>query len=274
MYIDFQCGFGGAMIKSSKLSKDEILTKTEAVQVFSAIKKTNPNVKQDIQKLKDELINGLSRHDRKSGTWFANVYRKVLENRSKSITIESLEAAYGTMDKEIIARKLVAYYCNYGISVGAVLGSAGGILGLFTAPYATFEELTCLAYFQICLLYDLSVLYGRPIDKASNLEVYRVIKIAFGFKEHKLTDKGMKVIEEKLLKDDSQKFLYGLLKNQGAAIVRRSVKNLVSKMVPLLGRFIALFVCTAEDYKAIRIVAKRTLIFYSNINSFEVQKSS
>lgn len=256
------------MERSGKLSKDEVLTKIEAVQVFSAIKKANPNIKQDIQKLKDELINGLSRHDRKSGTWFANVYKKVLDYRGKSITLESLEAAYETKDKDLIARKLIAHYCNYGISVGAVLGSAGGILGIFTAPYATFEELTCLAYFQICLLYDLSVLYGRPIDKANNLEVYRALKIIFGFKEEELKDKRMRVIEEKLLRDESQKFLYGLLKNLGAAIVRRSVKNLVSKMIPVVGTFVALIVCTSEDYKAVRIVAKRSLNFYNSFNFF------
>jgi hypothetical protein len=247
-----------------KLDKNETLTKLEAVEVYSAIKKANPNIKKDILKLKEELISGLSRHDRKSGTWFANVYKKVVDNRGKSITLESLEAAYNTKDKELIARKLMAYYCNYGISIGAVLGSSGGILGLFTAHYATFEELTCLAYFQICLLYDLSVLYCRPIDRANNLEIYRLLKIAFGFNVHELNDKGMRVIEDKLLKDDSQKFLYGLLKNLGAAIVRSSVKNLVSKMVPVVGTIIALIVCTAEDYKAVRIVAKRSLRFYNN----------
>lgn len=253
-----------------KLGKEETLTKFEAVEVFSAIKKANPNIKQDIIKLKAELISGLSRHDRKSGTWFANVYKKVVDTRGKSITLESLETAYNTKDKELIARKLVAYYCNYGISIGAVLGSAGGILGLFTAPYATFEELTCLAYFQICLLYDLSVLYGRPMDFANNLEIYRLLKIAFGFKTHELNDKGMKIIEEKLLRDESQKFLYGLLKNLGAAIVRSSVKNLVSKMVPIVGTLVALIVCTAEDYKAVKIVAKRSLGFY---NGFDYNNS-
>lgn len=256
-----------------RLSKNETLTKLEAVEVYSAIKKANPKIKHEIIKLKDDLINGLSRHDRKSGTWFASIYKKVLDNRSKSITLESLEAAYSTKDKDIIARKLVAYYCNHGISVGAVLGSASGILGLFTAPSATFEELTCLAYFQLCLLYDLSVLYGRPLDLCNNLEIYKLLKIAFGFKAYELNEKGMKVIEEKLLKDDSQKFLYGLLKNLGAAIVRSSVKNLVSKMVPIVGKIVALIVCTAEDYKAVRIVAKRSISFYSNyfnINSFNV----
>jgi hypothetical protein len=250
-----------------KLGKNETLTKREAVEVYSAIKKANPNIKNDILKLKKELLSGLSRHDRKSGTWFANIYKKVAETRGRSITLESLESAYNSKDKTFIARKLVAYYCNYGISIGAVLGSAGGILGLFTAPSATFEELTCLAYFQICLIYDLSVLYEKPIDFMNNLEIYKMLKLAFGFKEYDMNEKGMRVIEEKLLKDDSHKFLYGLLKNLGAAIVRSSVKNLVSKMVPVIGTLVALIVCTAEDYKAVRIVAKRTLAFYNNYDN-------
>lgn len=256
----------GSEVLEIQLSKEERLTKLEALEVYRAIKKVNPKVNEDIKKLRDELIRGLSRHDRKGGTWFANIYKKVMETRSKNINLESLEAAYNTKDKDLIGRKLIAHYCNYGISVGAVLGSAGGILGLFTAAYATFEELTCLAYFQLCLMYDLSVLYERPIDEANNLEIYRLLKITFGFKEKELGDKGKRVIEEKLLKDDSQKFLYGLLKNLGAAIVRKSVKNLVSKMVPVIGTIIAMLVCTAEDYKAVKIVAKRSLSFYNNVN--------
>ena len=256
-----------------QLSKEEILTKIEALEVYRAIKSTNPKIKEDIKKLKNELISGLSRHDRRGGTWFASVYKKVVETRSKTITLEVLEAAYNTKDKEFIAGKLVAHYCNYGISVGAVLGSAGGLLGLFTAAYVTFEELTCLAYFQLCLMYDLSVLYGRPIEKVNNLEIYRLLKASFGFKEKELASKGKKVIEDKLLRGDSQRLLYGLLKNLGAAIVRKSVKNLVSKMVPLIGTIIAMLVCTAEDYKAVKTVAKRSLYFYNNssdINSLKM----
>lgn len=247
-----------------KLDKEEILTKLEAVEVYKAIRKANPNINKDIKKLKDDLVGGLSRHDRRGGAWFANIFRKVIDTRSKSITLESLETAYGTKEKELIARKLIAHYCNYGISIGAVLGSSGGILGLFTAAYITFEELTCLAYFQLCLIYDLSVLYGSPIEKANNLEIYKLLKITFGFKEEELEDRRFKVIQGKLLREDSQKLLFGLLKNLGAAIVRRSVKNLVSKMVPIIGSIIALIVCTAEDYKAVKIVAKRALVFYSS----------
>jgi hypothetical protein len=37
-------------------------------------------------------------------------------------------------------------------------------------------------------------------------------------------------------------------------------------MVPIIGTIIAMLVCTAEDYKAVKIVAKRALSFYNNVN--------
>jgi uncharacterized protein (DUF697 family) len=255
-----------------ELSKEEILTKLEALEVYRAIKNANPKLKQDIKKLRNELVSGLSRHDRKSGIWFANIYKKVLEVRSKNISLESLEIAYNTKDKELIARKLTAHYCNYGISVGAVLGSAGGVLGFLTAAYATFGEMACLTYFQLCLIYDLSVLYERPLDKANKLEIYKLLKIAFGisdkdFLSNKLddmTDKGTRLIEEKLLKGDSQKLLYGLLKNIGAAVIHKSVRNLIAKVIPLIGAISGILICTTLDYESVKSLSKKTLGFYNN----------
>jgi uncharacterized protein (DUF697 family) len=264
------------MIESEKgihtsIKKEELLSKLEAFSIFRAIKAANPKIKQDIKKLRVDILRGLSRHDRKSGIWFLTLFKKVIDLRSKTISLESLYAAYKTEDKEVIAKKLIAHYANYGIAVGATLGSAGGALGFITASYATFGEIACITYFQLSLLYDLSVLYERPIDKINNLEVYRLLQSAFSLTERdlldnkvdELVDKGTRLIEEKLQRGDSQKHLHGLLKNIGAFIVHKAAKNLMAKMIPIVGLISGAIVCITEDFCLVRELGKRTLNYYS-----------
>ena len=256
------------------IKKEDILTKFEAFEVFRAIKKSNPKIKQEIKKLRKELVSGLSRHDRLSGIWFLNLFKKVVESRSKTISLESLEAAYKTKDKEIIARKLIAYYSNYGIAVGAILGSSGGFLGFLTAAYATFGEIACLSYFQLSLIYDLSVLYERPLDKANNLEVYNLLRKALSISDQdmsnnkvdELVDKGSKLIKEKLYKNDPQ-VLHGLMKNIGAAVIHKASKNLIAKMIPLFGVVSGTLVCITEDYKSVKGLGKITTNFYNSVEA-------
>jgi hypothetical protein len=201
-----------------------------------------------------------------------NLFIKVLENRSKSISLGTLEAAYKTKNKDIISKKLSAYYSNYAIAVGAILGSSGGVLGFVTAAYATFGEIVCLTYFELCLMYDLSVLYEKPLDKVSYLEIYKLLKTAYNLNEQEfvnekveeLVDRGVKHIEEKLIKNDSQKLFFGLLKNLGAAIMRKTMKNFIAKIIPLAGIVSGTLICTAADYRTMRYLGKRTVNFYKD----------
>lgn len=259
-----------------KKNNEEMLTKLQALAVYRAIKKANPKVKQDIKKLKSDIIRGLSRHDRKSGVWFANLYKRIVETRSKIVSLESLTTAYETEDKEIIAKKLIAYYGNYGIAVGKILGASGGILGFITAAYSTFGEIACLTYFQLSLIYDLSILYERPLEKTNYLEVYKILQMVFHSNEvdydegkvDELVDKGKKLINDKLEKNDSQKHFQGLLKNLGAAAIHKARKNLISKMIPVFGIIIGMLVCITIDFYEIKCTGKETQDFYERLYNF------
>lgn len=255
-------------------NKEELLTKVEAIGIYRALIKANPKVKKDIKKLRVDIVRGLSRHERKSGVWFANLFKKTIETRSRMVSLESLIAAYKTEDKELIAKKLTAYYSNYGIAVGAILGSSGGVLGFITASYSTFGEIACLTYFKLSLLYDLSVLYERPIDKANNLEIYKLLQTAFNINESDLSEmkvdglavKGNKLMEEKLQRNDSHKYLQGLLKNMGAEIVRKAVKNLMSKLLPIVGIFSGALVCITLDFYEVKLTGKMVRGLYKDLN--------
>lgn len=266
----------GPMKKKSQavdiIKKEEKLSKFQALSIYRAMIKANPKVKMDIKKLKYELLIGLSRHDRLSGIWFLNVYKKVIEMRSKNITLEALIEAYKTEDKAIIARKLIAYYSNLGIVTGVILVSSAGFLGFITEAYSTFSEIACLVYFQLSLIYDLSVLYERPLDQANSLDIYKVLRASFGITEKdlnngkvdELVDKGDKFIEDKLSKNDSQ-VLQSLLKNLGVTIYFKAVKNFIAKAIPLIAVITGTLACITSDYEAVKIFGSRSVKVYSSI---------
>jgi hypothetical protein len=77
-----------------------------------------------------------------------------------------------------------------------------------------------------------------------------------------LVDRGVRHIEDKLLKDDSQKLFYGLLKNLGAVIIRKTVKNFIAKIIPLVGAVSGTIICTAENYRKMRCLGRRTERYY------------
>jgi len=253
------------------IKKEEKLTKFQALGVYIAFNKANPGVKVELKKLKHDLLHGLSRHDRASGIWFLNVYKKVIEIRSKNISLETLTEAYKTDDKNIIAKKLLAYYSNYGIATGVILGSSAGLLGFVSAAHSTFGEIVCLAYFQLSLIHDLSILFERPFINANNLEIYRVLKASFDISEKdlingkidELVDKGDKFIEEKLLKNDSQ-VIQSVLKNLGVAIYFKAEKNFIPKAVPIFAYISAPLACITSDYESVKAFGKRTLKIYDN----------
>lgn len=254
------------------IKKEEKLTKFQALSVYRAFKHANPGIKTEIKKLKHELLHGLSRHDRASGIWFLNVYKKVFEIRSKNISLETLMEAYKTDDKNVIAKKLLAYYSNYGIAEGVILGSSAGFLGFISEASSTFGEIVCLTYFQLSLIYDLSILFERPLIDANNLEIYRVLKASFDISEkdlirgkvYELVDKGDKFIEEKLLKNDGT-VLQSVLKNLGVAIYYKAEKNFLAKAIPILTYISGPLVCITSDYEAVKAFGKRTLNIYSGI---------
>lgn len=254
------------------IKKEDKLTKFQALSIYRAFKLANPGVKAEIKKLKHELLHGLSRHDRASGIWFLNTYKKVLEMRSKNISLEALIEAYKTDDKNVIAKKLLAYYSNYGIAQGVILGSSAGFLGFVSAASSTFGEIVCLTYFRLSLIYDLSILFERPLMDANNLEIYRVLKASFDISEkdlihgkvYELVDKGDKFIEEKLSKNDGS-VLQSVLKNLGVAIYYKAEKNFLAKSIPILTYISGPLACITYDYEAVKAFGKRTLNIYTSI---------
>jgi hypothetical protein len=103
------------------------------------------------------------------------------------------------------------------------------------------------------------------------LEIYKLLRAALGVsdldmsnnKVDTMVDKGAKLIEEKLYKNDAQ-VLQGLIKNIGVAVVRNMSKNLLAKMIPIIGIASGAFVCITEDYKLIKSLGKRTLRVYNS----------
>lgn len=251
--------------------KKNFFNKLNILRRYSIIKSENPNINEEIKKLKIDILKDISKNDKKTGSWLSKLIKRALNTHGKYVNLKNLEAKYKTTDKDIIAKKLINYYSNYAIATGAVLGSTGGFLGFFTAASATFGEMVCLTYFQLCLIYDLSVVYERKLSDVGLQEVCIVLRHAFSGKDGNIlkdsisdaVDNGAKAINNKLSSSDDLKLFQDILKELGAQIMEGSVKNLLSKVIPLFGAASGAVVCTAADYKSTRYVGKRTVEFYT-----------
>ena len=254
---------------------NSLFDKINILKRYSIIKLENPNIKEEIKKLKLDILKDLSKYDKKTGSWLSKLIKRVMNTHGKYVNLKELETKYKTEDKDIIAKKLINYYSNYAIATGAVLGSTGGILGFVTAASSTFGEMVCLTYFQLCLIYDLSVVFERKLSEVSFEEVYIVISRGLNCSDgnmikdsiNEAIDEGSKIIDNRLNKNVSSeipKFLQDMSKELGVKIMERSIRNLLSKVIPLFGAASGAVVCAASDYKSTRYVGKRIIGYYGS----------
>jgi len=253
-----------------------LFEKINILKRYSIIRLENPNIKEEIKRLKLDILKDMSKYDKKTGSWLTKLIKRVMNTHGKYVNLKELETKYKTKDKDKIAKKLIAYYSNYAIATGAVLGSTGGVFGFVTAASSTFGEMVCLTYFELCLIYDLSVVFERKLSEVSFEEVYDVLSLGLcgsdgdNFKDsiNEVIDEGGKIIDnrfnKKPLNNEIPKFLQDMSKELGVKIMERSIKNLLSKVVPLFGAASGAVVCAAADYKSTRCVGKRIIEHYGN----------
>jgi len=252
-----------------QLSKDSFKAKEK--EILKNRKKIKKECKEQIEKDKKELLRDITRPDRRSGAWFEKLLLKVLEVHAKKVNAEYFQQKYATSQKDIIAKKLIASYQDYNTAVGVVIGGAGGVGELVVAILSTFPEIALVTYNQLKLIYDLSVIYGDPVNLDDPEEVFSVLLIAFRVRISEVLkggtkfaiDKGGKLFVEKAGKRVVlRKVQHIILKSLGKKITQRSIKSIIAKAPPIIGAILGAAVCGATDYFSTKTVAKRTLYRY------------
>lgn len=242
----------------------------EEIKKIKKIKKENPNIENEISKTKKLLLKDISKKDKKSGNWFLIILQKVLDTHAKNVSFEYFREKYNTSVKDIIAKKVIYSACNYSIMTGVVLGAGGGILGIPSAIPATFGEIATLTYFQLKMIYDLSLIYDKPIDLDDPEEAYKILAIALDIKSTELLNGGIEIGMKNAGKFAVEKTgrrvvlnpIQRLLSVIGVQITQRSIKNFLSKAIPLIGIGLGGVVCSILDYKSTKRVANNSLSIY------------
>lgn len=252
------------------INDDEKITGNNINDTIKKIKTTNPQIEKEVNEMKDSLLKDISKESRRNGTWFFVVLKKVIESHANNVNAEYFQSKYKTAVKDTIAKKIINVNRNYSIITGATLGVGGGLFGLYAAIPATFGEIATLTYLQLRMIYDLSVIYDKPIDFNDPEEAYKIIKICLGIKMTETakgflaqgTKKGSEMTVGILGRRAVLRPTQDMFNAIGIKITQRAIKNAMSKMVPVAGALIGGSVCALIDYNSTKMVAKNSLSIY------------
>lgn len=132
----------------------------------------------------------------RDGGWFVRVLASALRTYAEHVDAEWFRAKYPGLPPDAVADRRIELACRYaaiegGISalaysgsVAATIGSAGALSPLsLPAGVLTFAaDLFYVTRLQLYLAYDLSILYGHPIDLDDPEDLYDLLRVAFGVK--------------------------------------------------------------------------------------------
>jgi hypothetical protein len=131
-----------------------------------------------------------------AGDWFRDLLYQTLSSYAKNVDAEYFETKYAGLNRDAIVDRRIhlaqrhaavvggVSAAGYSAAVVATIGTKGGA-SLYTIPAALAAftaDLFFLSRQQLRLAYDLSVLYGCPIDLEDPEDLFMLLRIAFGVK--------------------------------------------------------------------------------------------
>ncbi len=244
---------------------------TKKTEIKNNRKRIKEEYKEQIEKEKKEVLKDITKSDKKTGAWFVKLLSKVLDTHAKKVNAEYFQSRYPTSPKDVIAKKIIQYYQNYNMAIGVVIGGAGGIGEIYCAIISSFPEIALVAYNQLKLIYELSVVYGDPINLDDPEEALSVLLIAFDIKISEIlkkgakwgVDKGGKLIVERASKRVVlRKIQSQILQTVGKKLTQKSIKNIILKSPPIIGAIFGAIACGVTDYYTTKKVATKTLYRY------------
>lgn len=152
-------------------------------------------VRAEFQEAKEQ-VQAYTLEEIKGGLWFEQLLQRALRSYSEEVTAEYFEEKYPGLNRDAIVERRIELAQRYaalsgGVSAGiysgtvaATLGSLGGAsaVAIPAGLAAMVADLLILSRVQLRLAYDLSVLYGHPVDLDDPEDLYAFIRVAFGVK--------------------------------------------------------------------------------------------
>lgn len=242
----------------------------EIPNVYQKIEKENPKLIDEVKKTIEDVKNNFALDEEKSGNWLWKLIRLTLSSHSKNVTFDYLKNKYKATTKDILAKKIIQANLNASVVVGMISGATGGAFGIISGVPATFAELITLTNYQLKMIYELSVLYGKPVDLNNPEELYKILSIAFGMKANEvvnaaavqLVKKGAGVAFDFIGRRAFLRPAQELFAKLGVVITQRVIKNIAAKAIPLIGSATGAVICAGLDYLSTQSVASNTILIY------------
>ncbi|MGW9762425.1 uncharacterized protein (DUF697 family) [Micrococcus aloeverae] len=164
------------------------------------------------------IIQGLSLHDLKTGDWFLTLLRLGVATHARQVDAAYFRRKYPHLSPDAIADARIQLASRYAAIAGGLTASAytgalaatagsGGAASPLTMPAALTSFSLDLAYStqtQLRLAYDMSVIYGIPLDMDDSEDVWKLIRLAFGIRAGEVASnaalKGMPMVVRPLVK--------------------------------------------------------------------------
>jgi len=155
---------------------------------FDEEKSIKDQIKTEFEDLKNMAV-AFGPDRLRNGTWFNEFVHAMLSSYAERIIkdggVEYFRKKYPGLTQDAIAEKLCILAERYAAIAGGITGvtASTGVLGGLTIPViiaAIGGEILYIARLQIRLIYDLSTVYGDPIDINDPEQLYRAFMMAYG----------------------------------------------------------------------------------------------
>jgi uncharacterized protein (DUF697 family) len=200
-----------------------------------------------------EFAKSTSLEDIRSGEWFAKLLHLALRTYREKVNTAYFQEKYpglppdAIVDRRIdLAKKYAALEggstaAAYTVAVAATIGSHGGASPLTVpAAFTAFAvDLGLISLLQLHLAYDISVIYGKPLDYEDPEDLYDLLVLAFGIKAgetfsvslQKLSPEAVRVLIKKTVTGSRLEWLKAL-PVVGKFLLQR---NIIKTAIPVVG---------------------------------------
>jgi uncharacterized tellurite resistance protein B-like protein len=232
--------------------------------------------------LNKKASQGIPIEDFKSGVWFIKLLRLALQNYREKVNAEYFRSKYPNLPPDAIVDRRIDLAKKYAAAEGGAtaaaytaaivttIGSEGAASPLtIPAAAAIAIDLSYTSNLQLRLAYDLSVLYGKPLDFEDPEDLKDLLTIAFGIKVcesfqqglQKLCPEVTRVAVKKVITGDTLKWLKAL-PVVGRLLLQR---NIIKMAVPAIGICLG----TGFNYFFTGSVGKRAKDLFRSRAAFE-----
>lgn len=208
-------------------------------------------VKQEVDRIRG-FVSGLSMEDVKTGDWFVKLLSFALDQYVRKVDADYFKTKYPDLPPDAVVDAQIKIAADYAAieggltsaaytgAVAATIGSGGGAspLTLPAAGLSFVVDLSYTSYLQLRMAYDISVLYGVPIDHSDPEDMRKLVRLAFGIKAGEVTSSGMMKAMPALIRPAIKKVFSGstLAAVKSLPVIGRHLlqRNIIKFAIPVI----------------------------------------